>query len=201
MNVARPKTRAEAYVAGLVRTDGSVERWSDSPTGYRVRISQAADRVELLELLAYRFDGKVRGPILHRSNGGQHYVLELYRCFPEQWKTEVLSGLPLDLAAAYWRGVVDGDGCFNEENGGTRLTLSLMGRVDELSTFYGWQIFCRVNGAEVRFRRRAGNLWISHVRGSTNEAARIGSILYADTAGLHVQSKRSLLEKWAGDLP
>jgi hypothetical protein len=107
-----PADEREAYLAGLIATDGHIERrhGRSAPTG--ISIKMAASARPLLEEIAQHFDRRVYA----RTNG--QFVLTFVDK-PIAWKTTVPE-LQDPLASHYVRGLLDGDGCISGSRVGER---------------------------------------------------------------------------------
>ena len=105
MSERPPEDAFEAHLAGLIATDGYVERRKgrEAPTGVAIKTAAAAR--PMLEHLA-----AARGRrICARSNG--QFVLS-FTDVPVCWKTR-LPRLTPELERHYVRGLLDGDGCIS----------------------------------------------------------------------------------------
>ncbi len=100
-----PRDEWEAHLAGLIATDGYVERRKSrpEPTGVAIKMAVAAQPM-LLEI-ANHYGRR----LCARANG--QFVLS-FTDIPVRWKLE-LPDLASDLVRHYVRGLLDGDGCFS----------------------------------------------------------------------------------------
>jgi Homing endonuclease len=100
-----PAEHREAYLAGLIATDGYVERrrGRSAPTGISIKMASAAR--PLLDQIAEHYGRR----LCARSNG--QYVLTFVD-LPVCWKT-ALPALSPELVPHYVRGLLDGDGCIS----------------------------------------------------------------------------------------
>lgn len=100
-----PADEREAYLAGLIATDGYVERrrGRDAPTGISIKMAPVA--APLLGAIADYYGRR----LCHRSNG---QVVLSFVDVPVVWKT-ALPSLSAEFEVAYVRGLLDGDGCIS----------------------------------------------------------------------------------------
>lgn len=100
-----PTDADEAYLAGLIATDGYVERRKGRAVPTGVSIKMAAEARPLLAVVAERF-----GRALYERSNGKFVVT--FVAIPFAWK---LARPPLTgaLERHYIRGLLDGDGCWS----------------------------------------------------------------------------------------
>ncbi len=108
-----------AYLAGVIATDGSVER--RGPKFMRIRLGMGPKGWSMMEQLA-AITGRNLSKIRTTPKGFQYRTLD-WRDLPAEWKTEVPE-LAYAQKRSYLRGLYDGDGCLTRSGKQPMITFS-----------------------------------------------------------------------------
>jgi hypothetical protein len=187
----RPRDEYEAYLAGLVAADGTVNaRW-----GYTILAQKEAAR-PVFDALAERFGTRYR--VEHRVTnfGASTMLLMNFKDLPTAWKRQV-PDLPLDLERHYFRGLVDGDGSLSECLDGSR-EANLCWAVDQPGFGDAFGMFLDRHRICATFRAARDGVELWRVRRRA-DAARLAFLLY-DGAQIALPWKAEVAQRWALDL-
>ncbi len=173
-----PADADEAYLAGLIASDWYIERRKGRSVPTGLAIKMAAEAEELLSSLAERF-----GRRLYRRSNGQ--VVVTFIAIPIFWKLE-LPRLSADLEQHYFRGLIDGDGCWSGAFSAGRFYPYVSLAFNPLLQQWigdAYKSYLTRNG--VGFRESADKPSVHQIRSWSAEAQKVANLTYRNAALVH----------------
>lgn len=179
-----PADADEAYLAGLIASDGYIEnrKGREAPTGLSIKM--AAEAKGLLSSIAARFGRR----LYERSNG--QFVVSFIEV-PVVWKLE-LPSLTGELEPHYFRGLLDGDGCWSGAFSAGRFYPYVSLAFNPLLQQWIADAYMGYLGRnDVGFRRSVDKATVHQVRSWSAEARKVARLVYC-VPGLVHERKHAL---------